>query len=163
METFDVRGIVWLSMFAEPGLSLKFLSCFLITCCNSSLFSPFSSSLMSYTVFSWFGLIIIIIIIKKDWQCNAGRGSNDRAMQCPISPKTPALHFQHKEEKKRKEKYLMTKKERITRPTKRSCSWNPSIPHHRIRGQPDRSREIGTEGGIKSCSTARFCSGEVNK
>ena len=43
--------------------------------------------------------IIIIIIIKKD--CNARPGERDWH---PISPKTPAPHYQPIEEKKRKGK-----------------------------------------------------------
>ena len=101
----------------------------------------------------------LLLLLKKIG--NASQGEGDWH---PISPKTPAPYYQPIEEKKRKGKKLKTKKERATRPTKRhwTCSWNPPIPHHRIRGQPDRSREI-LRGDLKSCGTARYCNGEAHK
>ena len=83
--------------------------------------------------------IIIIIIIKKDSYCKAGRGRLTPYQSEDPSPTLPT--YKRKEEKR---KIVESKKERATRPIKRhwTCSWNPPIPHHRIRGQPDSAREI---------------------
>ena len=83
--------------------------------------------------------ILLLLLFKKI--VNERQGEGDWH---PISPKTPAPHYQPIEEKKRKGKYLKTKKERVTRPTKKhcTCSWNLPIQQHQIRGQPNCSREI---------------------
>ena len=62
-------------------------------CCDRRVDSVIESSLREITGSKKFALIIIIIIIKKDWQCKAGS-----------SPKTPAPHYQPIEENKRKGK-----------------------------------------------------------
>ena len=64
-------------------------------------------------------IIIIIIIIKKDWQCKAGRGRLTPYQSEDPSPTLPT--YRGKEAK------------------------GKIVPHHPIRGQPERSREIMRE------------------
>ena len=82
--------------------------------------------------------IIIIIIIKKRLAMQGQRGRLTPYQSEYPNPILPT--YRGKEEKW---KIVETKKERATRPTKRHliCSWNPKVPYHRTRGQPDRSRE----------------------
>ena len=65
---------------------------------------------------------IIVIIIKKDWQCKAGRGRLTPYQSEDPSPTLPT--FIGKDEKG---KIVKTKKDGATRQTKRrwTCSWNP--------------------------------------
>ena len=62
---------------------------------------------------------IIIIIIKKDWQCKAGRGRLPPYHSEDPSPTVPTYRG-----KKRKGNQFETKKYRATRPTKRHWTWS---------------------------------------
>ena len=60
----------------------------------------------------------------------------------PITPKTPAPQYQPIDRKNRNGKKKTIVGIEQLRPIKKHwpCSWNPPVPHHRIRGQQDRSR-----------------------
>ena len=76
-------------------------------------------------------IIIIIIIIKKDLQCKAGRGR-----LTPYQSEDPSPTLQTYRGKEEKGKIVEDKKGETTRPTKSlwTCSWNPPIPHHQLIG-----------------------------
>ena len=63
--------------------------------------------------------IILLLLLKKDWQCKAGRGRLTPYQSEDPSPTLPTYR-----EKEEKGKIVEDKKERATRPTKRhwTCS-----------------------------------------
>ena len=103
--------------------------------CQYTWYTPYLSIYLIHTVsvsrLDTHRIIIIIIIIKKDWQCKAGR---ERLTPYQSEDSTP--QHQPTEWKNRKGKQQETKSDRAARPIKRHwpCSWNPPVPHHRTRG-----------------------------
>ena len=80
--------------------------------------------------------IIIIIIIKKYWQCKAGRGRLTPFESADPSPTLPT--YRGKEDKG---KIVEDKKGESNYANKKALDLLLK-PHHQIRGPPDRSREI---------------------
>ena len=90
---------------------------------------------------------IIIIIIKKGWQCKAERESDIH----PISPKTPAPQYQPIDRKKRKEKRIEDYgKDREAWANKKALALllKPASPTQSNTGLA-RSFQRDTERGIK--------------
>ena len=76
-------------------------------------------------------IINIIIIIKKTWQCKAGRERLTSYQSEDPNPTTPTHRM-----KEDKEKTAGDRNELVARPIKSlwPCSWNAPVPHHRTRG-----------------------------
>ena len=81
-----------------------------------------------------------------------------------LSVRRPQPHNTNQLNERESKKQQETNRERVPRLIKRHwfCSWNPPVPHHRIRGHQYRSTKILT-GEQKSCGTARFYSEEAHK
>ena len=103
--------------------------------------------------------LIIIIIIKKDWQCKAGRGR-----LTPYQSEDPSLTLPTYRGKEDKGKIVEDKKRESNQANKKALGLllKPASPRPSNTGST-RSFQRDTEMGIKVLQSARFCSGNAHK
>ena len=93
---------------------------------------------------SWPILLLLLLLLKEVGSARLREGDIH-----PISPKAPAPQYQPINIKKKKKKIVEDySTDRAAEANRKHWpwSWNPPVPHHRIRGQQDRSRRIYWEG-----------------